>query len=117
MKIDKVIPQDSVVNVENSKKQLKEKNNSLALEKQNEFKMNMNSKEEENIKKEIESINKLADTYSLKRNLEFSVKDKQIVIKVLDDENNVIREIPPEKILEFRAKFKEVLGLFIDQQL
>lgn len=116
MNIEKVSSQNSVANIYSDKKNNQEKS-TVDAKKQDDLKLDVSKKEEEEIKKEINTINKLADTYNLKRNLEFSVRDKQIVIKVTDNENNVIREIPPEKILEFRAKFKEVLGLFIDRQL
>ncbi|MCU6792939.1 flagellar protein FlaG [Paenibacillus sp. WQ 127069] len=42
---------------------------------------------------------------------------KQIVIKVLDkDSGELIREIPPEKSLDFISKLMEKAGLFIDQR-
>ena len=88
-----------------------------ASEKEKEFKLSINSREEKEIEDEINKINELAENYNIKRNLQFSVKDKQIVIKVMDGDDNIIREIPPEKILEFRSKFREVLGLFIDREL
>jgi len=49
--------------------------------------------------------------------LEFAVheKTKQIMVKVLDQETGeVIREIPPEKTLDFVAKLWEMAGLFVD---
>ncbi|MCU6708438.1 flagellar protein FlaG [Paenibacillus sp. J5C_2022] len=52
-------------------------------------------------------------------NLEFSVheKTKQIAVKVLDSESGeVIREIPPEKILDFVAKLWEMAGIIIDEK-
>ena len=51
--------------------------------------------------------------------LEFSIheKTKEIMVKVLNRETGeVIREIPPEKILDFVAKVWEMAGLFIDER-
>ena len=51
--------------------------------------------------------------------LEFSIheKTKEIMVKVLNRETGeVIREIPPEKILDFLAKLWEMAGLFIDER-
>lgn len=49
--------------------------------------------------------------------IQFQVHDKtnQLVIKVADrDTGEVIREIPPEKSLDFLAKVQEMLGLIVD---
>lgn len=51
--------------------------------------------------------------------LEFSVheKTKQIMVKVKDSNTGeVIREIPPEKTLDFVAKLWEMAGLFVDER-
>ncbi|NIK79338.1 flagellar protein FlaG [Paenibacillus castaneae] len=52
-------------------------------------------------------------------NLEFTVHDKTklISVKVLDsDSGEVIREIPPEKTLDFVAKLWEMAGILIDEK-
>jgi flagellar protein FlaG len=52
-------------------------------------------------------------------NLEFSVHEqtKLIAVKVKDSETGeVIREIPPEKSLDFVAKLWEMAGIFIDEK-
>jgi len=51
--------------------------------------------------------------------LEFSVhsKTKEIMVKVTDkDSGEVIREIPPEKTLDFVAKLWEMAGILIDER-
>jgi len=51
--------------------------------------------------------------------LEFSVHDrtKQIMVKVLDrDTGEIIREIPPEKTLDFVAKLWEMAGILVDER-
>ncbi len=51
--------------------------------------------------------------------LEFSVHDQtnQIMVKVLDkDTGEVIREIPPEKSLDFVAKLMEMAGILVDER-
>ena len=53
------------------------------------------------------------------RRFEFSIheKTKAIMVKVLDSETNeVIREIPPEKILDMVAKMWEMAGLIVDER-
>lgn len=51
--------------------------------------------------------------------LEFSVheKTKTISVKILDSSTGeVIKEIPPEKTLDFVAKMWEMAGLFVDEK-
>lgn len=44
-------------------------------------------------------------------------KTKEIMVKVIDsDTNEVIREIPPEKILDMVAKMWEMAGLIVDER-
>lgn len=53
------------------------------------------------------------------KSFEYSIheKTKQIMVKVINSETKeVIREIPPEKILDLVAKMWEVAGLLIDER-
>lgn len=53
------------------------------------------------------------------RKFEYSIHEKtnQIMIKVIDtDTNEVIREIPPEKILDMVSKMWELAGLIVDEK-
>lgn len=50
---------------------------------------------------------------------EFSIHDrtKEIMVKVIDkDTKKVIREIPPEKVLDMVAKMWEMAGLIVDER-
>lgn len=54
------------------------------------------------------------------RKLEFSIheKTKQIMIKILDSATNeVIKELPPEKVLDMVAGFMEVAGIIVDEKI
>ncbi|HHV28950.1 flagellar protein FlaG [Acetivibrio mesophilus] len=51
--------------------------------------------------------------------LEFSIheKSKEIMVKVIDSETQeVIREIPPEKILDMVAAMLEMAGIIVDER-
>jgi Uncharacterized flagellar protein FlaG len=53
------------------------------------------------------------------RTFEYSIheKTKEIMIKVIDsDTKKVIREIPPEKILDMVANMMEMAGLLVDER-
>jgi flagellar protein FlaG len=68
----------------------------------------------------IEAIEK-ANRAALGRNTScrFSIHEatKRISVKILDkDTNEVIREIPPEKVLDMVAKMWEMSGLFVDER-
>lgn len=66
----------------------------------------------------IEEANEKFIVYD--RRFEFSVheKTKEILIKVIDVKTDeVIREIPPEKILDMVAKLCELAGVFVDEKV
>ncbi|MCX8130716.1 MAG: flagellar protein FlaG [Clostridia bacterium] len=68
----------------------------------------------------IEAIEKANKAISgANRKFEFSIheKTKEIMVKVIDsDSNEVIREIPPEKILDMVAKMWEMAGIMVDER-
>lgn len=73
---------------------------------------------EEDLIKSIESANKELVVYD--RRFEFSIheKTKEIMVKVIDvSTDEVIWEIPPEKILDLVATIWEILGLIIDERV
>lgn len=51
--------------------------------------------------------------------LKFQIHEKtnDIMVKIIDDETgDVVKEIPPEKILDMAAKLWEITGLFVDER-
>ncbi|NLC69666.1 MAG: flagellar protein FlaG [Clostridiaceae bacterium] len=65
----------------------------------------------------IECANKAVSIAS--RRFEYSIheKTKEIMVKVIDAETEeVIREIPPEKILDLVAMIWEMIGLIVDER-
>jgi len=67
--------------------------------------------------KAIEKANKAL--VMTKTQLEFSIheKTKEIMVKVIDsDTKEIIREIPPEKILDMVAKMLELTGILVDER-
>ena len=82
-----------------------------------ELRGNQVSINEEQLVKAIEkAVKSIQGPYTY---LEFSVHEKtrQIAVKVLDrDTGEVIREIPPEKTLDFVAKLWEMAGILVDER-
>ncbi|TAH63570.1 MAG: flagellar protein FlaG [Gottschalkiaceae bacterium] len=73
---------------------------------------------EEEIKSAIGSVNKAINPYD--RKLEFSIHEatRYISVKVIDtNTDEVIREIPPEKILDMVAKLWEMAGIIVDKKI
>lgn len=70
--------------------------------------------------KAVEGLNKTMDV--VERALEFSVHEdtNRIIVRVIDRSNyeeEIIREIPPEKILNMVAVFMDMIGLMFDQRV
>ena len=73
---------------------------------------------EEEIIDFIEKANNQFVAYD--RKFEFSIheKTKQIMVKVLDSvTNEVIKELPPEKVLDIVAGLWEVAGIIVDEKV
>lgn len=72
-------------------------------------------------KEELEaSVNK-ANKVLFKNNthLQFRVHEatNEIMVKIIDDETGeVLKEIPPEKMLDMVAKLWEIAGIFVDEK-
>jgi flagellar protein FlaG len=68
----------------------------------------------------IKSIEKANEALNLRyTTLEFSIheKTKEIMVKVIDrDSGELIREIPPEKILDAVAHMWEIAGIIVDEK-
>lgn len=72
---------------------------------------------DEAIVKAIEKANKAIN--GVGKRFEYSVHKKtgEILVKVINqDTNEVIREIPPEKLLDLVAKLQEICGVIIDER-
>ena len=73
---------------------------------------------EEEVIEGIEKANK--DFVAYDRRFEFSIheKTKQIMVKIIDSvTDEVIRELPPEKVLDMVAGLWEVAGIIVDKKI
>jgi flagellar protein FlaG len=69
------------------------------------------------IEKVIAQVNKAIMTYDREMHIRVHEKTKRIMVKVMDtQENKVIREIPPEKVLDAFARTLELAGILIDKR-
>lgn len=70
------------------------------------------------LSKVTEELNKMVRIFN--RKLDFSIHEEtnRVIVKVVDTVNDkVIREIPPEEILDLVAKFKDTFSIFIDVRI
>lgn len=73
---------------------------------------------EEEIKKTLEKANKSFQPFDRKFDISVHEETNTIMVKVIDARNDeVIREIPPEKILDMIANMQELAGLLIDHRV
>lgn len=84
-------------------------------------------RESENVKKEekidpksvdkaVDLLNKTMEDYSTELKFVFHKGSGEYMVKVINTkDNSVIREIPPEKVLDMVAYFKDMLGMIVDK--
>lgn len=83
---------------------------------------NLQEKKESKIDlKELKAAVDKANKVLFKNNthLQFKVheKTKDVMVKVINDESGeVLKEFPPEKILDMVAKLWEIAGIFVDEK-
>lgn len=71
--------------------------------------------------KELENAVDRANKVLFKNNthLQFRIHDatKEVMVKIIDDETGeVLKEIPPEKMLDMVAKLWEIAGIIVDEK-
>lgn len=85
------------------------------------FKKNQTERDRKSSEISMNFINKAVEkaNQTIHRQLEFKIheKTKEIIVKVVDsDTKEVIREIPPEKLLDMFASMLEMAGLLVDER-
>lgn len=64
----------------------------------------------------VEQLNKTMETYNTELRFTIHKESGQVLVKVINTkDDSVIREIPPERILDFVAHVKEMLGFIFDK--
>lgn len=72
---------------------------------------------EEQVSKAVETINKLFEDKSTYVQYEVYGKMRSITIKILDNRTNeVIKEIPPKKLIDMVDKLCELAGVLVDEK-
>jgi len=64
----------------------------------------------------VDQTNKTMETYNTELRFSIHKESGEVMVKVIDTrDNSVIREIPPERVLDFAAHIKKTLGLILDK--
>ncbi|SMF67232.1 flagellar protein FlaG [Paenibacillus uliginis N3/975] len=79
------------------------------------------NKQQQTLEDTVQQLQKAIDAIQgPPRTLEFSIHEKTnaIMIKVMNKETgDLIREVPPEKILDLAAKMMEITGIIVDKKI
>ena len=79
-------------------------------------KENQNPVNKEVLEKTLHQINRSIAAFDREMHIRVHEKTNRIMVKVMDtEENKVIREIPPEKVLDAFAQALELAGILLDK--
>ncbi|MFZ5647488.1 MAG: flagellar protein FlaG [Bacillota bacterium] len=68
------------------------------------------------VEKAVDLINKTMESYSTELQFTLHKASGEYMVKVINSkDHSVVREIPPERVLDMVAHFKKVLGLIVDE--
>lgn len=102
---------DNVVNAEYS-----QQNNNLKLD-ENSNNSEVKRISDKDVKKAIDKLNKLFEDKATHIEYELYGRHKDMTIKIVDDvTKEVIKEVPPKKIIDMVDKLCELAGLFVDDK-
>ncbi|MBO8173155.1 MAG: flagellar protein FlaG [Bacillaceae bacterium] len=73
---------------------------------------------EEQLQAKLDKINHTVALYNKQLKFEFHKDANQLMVKVINKETHeVIRELPPEEILDLEARIRNMIGILIDEKL
>ncbi|SHF37492.1 flagellar protein FlaG [Desulforamulus putei] len=68
------------------------------------------------VQQAVNKMNKTMETYNTELRFQLHEKSGEYIVKIINTkDHSVIREIPPERVLNMVAYFKEMLGLVVDK--
>lgn len=68
------------------------------------------------VRQAVNQLNKTMETYQTELRFQLHEKSGEYMVKIVNPKDNtVVKELPPEKILDMVAYFKEILGLVVDK--
>lgn len=69
----------------------------------------------EELEENVRKLNKAAETFEMNINFRVKEEEEQITVEAVDREaEEVVREVPPERVLNMVAQIQNLIGLFVD---
>lgn len=70
------------------------------------------------VEKAVELINKTMENYNTELQFALHKGSGEYAVKIVNTkDNSIVREIPPERVLDMVAYFKKVLGIIVDEMI
>ncbi|SHK30394.1 flagellar protein FlaG [Desulforamulus aeronauticus] len=70
----------------------------------------------EQIQQAVGKMNKTMETYNTELRFKFHEESGEYIVKIINPkDNSVVKEIPPERVLNMVAYFKKMIGLVVDK--
>lgn len=70
----------------------------------------------EKVDQAVSKLNKTMETYNTELRFQLHEKSGEYMVKIINSkDHSVVRELPPERVLNMVAYFKEILGLVVDK--
>lgn len=99
---------DKVTKIEGQNKESSKEN--VAEKKESEF-------QPEQLKPAVDLANKMLFKNNTHLKFEIHEKTKEVMVRIVrDDTGEVVKEVPPEKMLDMVAKIWETLGILVDEK-
>lgn len=71
----------------------------------------------EDVQKAAERLNQAASAFDIQAHFSVHRATHEIMVKIVNTRTGqVLREIPPEKVLDLAASMEQMLGLFVDER-
>jgi len=115
-----LLPSQQLNNKNNSSENIKSNNKkankqSTSLQEKKEY----NQKElEKEVRKSVKDVNEIVD--HVKEGLSFQIHEdtEELMVQVIDvNTEEVIKELPPEEMLDLKARIHEMVGILIDEKV
>ncbi len=89
----------------------------VTLEKRPEVRRFLPALNEEQVQRAASSGDGAAKIYSSRPRLRVDEGSKRVVAQIVNENNEVIKQIPPEEMLKISARMRWFVGLFFDERI
>lgn len=70
------------------------------------------------LENEIDRLSRVTEAFHRRMEFLLHEEEKQITVQIMDQETEtIIREVPPEEILDFVSRMQDMVGVFLDRYI